>query len=80
MAKRPTLTTTANRERPITAIALHIGFSETSTFTAAFHRLTAKLRPAIVAISIEEVGEGRHVASGLIPIRMARPESARDTA
>jgi AraC family transcriptional regulator len=32
----------ANRERPITAIALDIGFSDTSTFTAAFHRLTGQ--------------------------------------
>ena len=30
----------ADRKRSITAIALEIGFSETSTFTAAFHRLT----------------------------------------
>jgi AraC family transcriptional regulator len=29
----------ADRKRSITAIALEIGFSETSTFTAAFHRL-----------------------------------------
>jgi AraC family transcriptional regulator len=26
-----------NRELPVTAIALDVGFSETSTFTAAFH-------------------------------------------
>ena len=32
----------ANRELPITAIALDIGFSDTSTFTAAFHRLTGQ--------------------------------------
>jgi AraC family transcriptional regulator len=32
----------ANRERSVTAIALDIGFSETSTFTAAFHRLTGQ--------------------------------------
>lgn len=32
----------ANRELSITAIALDIGFSETSTFTAAFHRLTGQ--------------------------------------
>jgi AraC family transcriptional regulator len=32
----------ANRERSVTAIALNIGFSETSTFTAAFHRLTGQ--------------------------------------
>jgi AraC family transcriptional regulator len=29
----------ANRELSVTAIALDVGFSETSTFTAAFHRL-----------------------------------------
>jgi AraC family transcriptional regulator len=32
----------ANREMPVTAIALEIGFSDTSTFTAAFHRLTGQ--------------------------------------
>src|SRR6266481_1182353 len=32
----------ANRELPITVIALDIGFSDTSTFTAAFHRLTGQ--------------------------------------
>jgi AraC family transcriptional regulator len=32
----------ANRELPITTIALDIGFSDTSTFTAAFHRLTGQ--------------------------------------
>src|SRR5882757_9763323 len=32
----------ANRELSITAIALDTGFSETSTFTAAFHRLTGQ--------------------------------------
>jgi AraC family transcriptional regulator len=32
----------ANRERPITSIALDIGFGDTSTFTAAFHRLTGQ--------------------------------------
>jgi AraC family transcriptional regulator len=32
----------ANRELPVTAIALDIGFSDTSTFTAAFHRLTGQ--------------------------------------
>jgi AraC family transcriptional regulator len=32
----------ANRELSITAIALDIGFSETSTFTTAFHRLTGQ--------------------------------------
>src|ERR1700682_2852356 len=32
----------ANRELSVTAIALDIGFSETSTFTAAFHRLTGE--------------------------------------
>jgi AraC family transcriptional regulator len=32
----------ANRELPVTAIALDVGFSETSTFTAAFHRLTGQ--------------------------------------
>src|SRR5258708_30970019 len=32
----------AKRELPITAIALEVGFSETSTFTAAFHRLTGQ--------------------------------------
>src|SRR5258705_930918 len=32
----------ANHEVPITAIALDIGFSDTSTFTAAFHRLTGQ--------------------------------------
>jgi AraC family transcriptional regulator len=32
----------ANRELSVTAIALDIGFSETSTFTATFHRLTGQ--------------------------------------
>jgi AraC family transcriptional regulator len=32
----------ANRELSITAISLDIGFSDTSTFTAAFHRLTGE--------------------------------------
>jgi len=32
----------ANRERSVTAIALEVGFSDTSTFTAAFHRLTGE--------------------------------------
>jgi AraC family transcriptional regulator len=32
----------ANREMPVTAIALEIGFGDTSTFTAAFHRLTGQ--------------------------------------
>ena len=32
----------ADRELPITVIALDIGFSDTSTFTAAFHRLTGQ--------------------------------------
>jgi AraC family transcriptional regulator len=32
----------ANRELSVTAIALKVGFSETSTFTAAFHRLTGQ--------------------------------------
>jgi AraC family transcriptional regulator len=32
----------ANRELSVTAIALEIGFSETSTFTAAFHKLTGQ--------------------------------------
>jgi AraC family transcriptional regulator len=32
----------ANRELSVTAIALDVGFSETSTFTAAFHRLTGQ--------------------------------------
>ena len=32
----------AERELPITTIALAVGFSETSTFTAAFHRLTGQ--------------------------------------
>jgi AraC family transcriptional regulator len=32
----------ANRDLSVTAIALEIGFSETSTFTAAFHRLTGQ--------------------------------------
>jgi AraC family transcriptional regulator len=32
----------ANRELSVTAIALAIGFSDTSTFTAAFHRLTGQ--------------------------------------
>lgn len=32
----------ANRELSITAIAFEVGFSETSTFTAAFHRLTGQ--------------------------------------
>ncbi len=32
----------ADRKRSVTAIALEIGFSETSTFTAAFHRLTGQ--------------------------------------
>src|SRR3979490_798200 len=33
----------ANRELSITAIALDVGFSETSTFSAAFHRLTGQI-------------------------------------
>jgi AraC family transcriptional regulator len=32
----------ANRELSVTSIALNVGFSETSTFTAAFHRLTGQ--------------------------------------
>jgi AraC family transcriptional regulator len=32
----------ADHELPITAIALDVGFSDTSTFTAAFHRLTGQ--------------------------------------
>ena len=32
----------ANRELSVTKIALDVGFSETSTFTAAFHRLTGQ--------------------------------------
>src|SRR4030088_419621 len=32
----------ANRELSVTAISLDIGFSDTSTFTAAFHRLTGQ--------------------------------------
>jgi AraC family transcriptional regulator len=32
----------ANRERSVTAIALEVGFSDTSTFTTAFHRLTGE--------------------------------------
>jgi AraC family transcriptional regulator len=32
----------ANRELSVTSIALDVGFSETSTFTAAFHRLTGQ--------------------------------------
>src|SRR5712672_503493 len=32
----------ANRELSVTAIALEVGFSETSTFSAAFHRLTGQ--------------------------------------
>src|SRR5882757_6291541 len=32
----------ANRELSVTAIALEIGFSDTSTFTSAFHRLTGE--------------------------------------
>jgi AraC family transcriptional regulator len=32
----------ANRELSVTAIALDIGFTETSTFSAAFHRLTGQ--------------------------------------
>ena len=32
----------ANRELSITTIGLDVGFSETSTFTAAFHRLTGQ--------------------------------------
>src|SRR5882762_6659069 len=32
----------ANRELPVTTIALDVGFSETSTFSAAFHRLTGQ--------------------------------------
>jgi len=32
----------ANRELSVTAVALDVGFSETSTFTAAFHRLTGQ--------------------------------------
>jgi AraC family transcriptional regulator len=36
----------ANRELSVTTIALDVGFSETSTFTAAFHRLTGQTRSA----------------------------------
>ncbi|WGD50082.1 AraC family transcriptional regulator [Bradyrhizobium sp. CB1650] len=32
----------ANRDLSVTAIAFEVGFSETSTFTAAFHRLTGQ--------------------------------------
>jgi AraC family transcriptional regulator len=32
----------ANRELSVTAIALDVGFTETSTFTAAFHRMTGQ--------------------------------------
>jgi len=32
----------ANREQSVTAIALEVGFSDTSTFTTAFHRLTGE--------------------------------------
>jgi AraC family transcriptional regulator len=32
----------ANRELSVTAIALNVGFAETSTFSAAFHRLTGQ--------------------------------------
>jgi AraC family transcriptional regulator len=32
----------ANRELSVTAIAIEVGFGETSTFTAAFHRLTGQ--------------------------------------
>ena len=32
----------ANRELSVTAIAYDVGFSETSTFSAAFHRLTGQ--------------------------------------
>jgi AraC family transcriptional regulator len=32
----------ADRERSVTAIALEVGFSDTSTFTTAFHRLTGE--------------------------------------
>jgi AraC family transcriptional regulator len=32
----------ANPERSVTAIALEVGFSDTSTFTSAFHRLTGE--------------------------------------
>jgi AraC family transcriptional regulator len=32
----------ADRDRSVTAIALDIGFNDTSTFTAAFHRLTGQ--------------------------------------
>lgn len=32
----------ANREWSVTAIALEVGFSDTSTFTSAFHRLTGE--------------------------------------
>jgi AraC family transcriptional regulator len=32
----------ANRELSVGAIAFKVGFSETSTFTAAFHRLTGQ--------------------------------------
>ena len=31
-----------NRELPVTTIALDVGFSETSTFSAAFHRVTGQ--------------------------------------
>jgi AraC family transcriptional regulator len=32
----------ASRERSVTAIALEVGFSDTSTFTSAFHKLTGE--------------------------------------
>lgn len=32
----------ANRELSVTAVALEVGFSDTSTFTAAFHKLTGQ--------------------------------------
>jgi AraC family transcriptional regulator len=32
----------ANRELSVTAIALKIGFGDTTTFSAAFHRLTGQ--------------------------------------
>jgi len=49
----------ANRELSITTIALDIGFSETSTFTAAFHRLTGpNPEPLSSQSRLEESGVG----------------------
>jgi len=63
----------ANRELSVTNIALDVGFSETSTFSAAFHRVTANPEPVTVAISIKEVGEADAGLPLRSPIATAEP-------